>query len=151
MGYLKELSERVIETKSDLENFIFDYGEIFAVASEDMAWRYINMTIDTRSEKWQNAYSDFVKNIQPLLSKYTNLYDQKIHESPLKKNLLKKEGFEILFRNTASSIELFREENIPLQSKQSEKSKEYGAISAAMSVEIEGKKLTLQAAGKYLQ
>lgn len=149
--YLVELSERVIETKSDLENFIFDYGEIYAVASEDMAWRYINMTIDTRAEKWQNAYSDFVKNIQPLLSKYTNIYDKKIHESPLKKNLLKKEGFEILFRNTASSIELFREENIPLQSKQSEKSKEYGAVSAAMSVEIEGKKLTLQAAGKYLQ
>ena len=149
--YLKELSERIIESKADLENFVFDYGEIYAVSSEDMAWRYIKMTIDTRDEKLQESYSDFVQNIQPILSKYSNIYDKKINESPFQKRLAEKEGFEILFRNTASSIDLFREENIDIQSQLGELSKKYGAISAGMSIEVNGEKLTLQGAAKHLQ
>lgn len=149
--YLIQLDERIIEDSADLENFLLDYSELQAFTSENLAWRYIRMTIDTSDEARQKDYSDFVQNIQPKLSEYYNKYNQKIHQSPFKQRLLKKDGFAIMFRDIAAAIELFRTENIPLFSKMQELSKQYGATVGAMQVELDGETLTLQQAGKKMQ
>lgn len=149
--YLIQLDERIIEDSADLDNFLLDYSELQAYCSENMAWRYIRMTIDTTDEERQKSYSDFVQTIQPKLSEYYNKYNQKIHDSSFKKRLLKNDGYAIMFRDIASAIELFRAENIPLQSQMAELSKQYGATAAAMQVEYKGETLTLQQAGKKLQ
>lgn len=149
--YLIQLDERIIEDAADLDNFLLDYSEVQAYCSENMAWRYIKMTIDTTDEERQKSYSDFVQTIQPKLSEFYNKYNKKIHASPYKNRLLKNDGYDIMFRDIASAIELFREENIPLQSQMAELSKKYGATVGAMQVELDGEKLTLQQAGKKLQ
>ena len=48
-------------------------------------------------------------------------------------------------------IEIFREDNIPLFTTMEEKQQEYGAISAKMSIEVDGKKMTMQKAALLLK
>ena len=49
------------------------------------------------------------------------------------------------------SIELFREENIPIQSELSVLGQQYGAISGKMTVTVKGQEYTLQQAMKFLE
>ena len=56
-----------------------------------------------------------------------------------------------LKRSVRSAIELFREENIPLQTKEDQLKQEYGAITGDMTIEHEGEELTLQKAATLLR
>ena len=54
-------------------------------------------------------------------------------------------------RNVKKSIELFREENIPLQSELSVMQQQFGVISGKMTVTVDGQEYTLQQAAKFLE
>ena len=54
-------------------------------------------------------------------------------------------------RSVNKKIEIFREENIPLFTTMEQKQQEYGAISAKMSIEVNGEKLTMQKAAQLLK
>ena len=49
------------------------------------------------------------------------------------------------------SIELFREENIPLQAELSVLGQQFGTISGKMTVQVNGQEYTLQQASKFLE
>jgi oligoendopeptidase F len=49
------------------------------------------------------------------------------------------------------SIELFREQNIPIQAELSVLQQQYGVISGKMTIEVDGKEYTLQQAAKFLE
>ena len=61
------------------------------------------------------------------------------------------DAFKILFRNIEKDFKIFREENIPLKTEIQNNSKEYGTISGAMTVTIDGKEMTLQQAATILE
>jgi oligoendopeptidase F len=90
-----------------------------------------------------------VTEIEPKIKPYAFAINQKLLDCPFKDNLDQKIYFPYL-RNVANSVSLFREENIALQSEISLLAQQYGAISGAMSVTIEGKEQTMQQAAKYL-
>ncbi|HSZ87385.1 MAG TPA: hypothetical protein VK787_15235, partial [Puia sp.] len=48
--YFKDLAERKISSKSDLEKWLKDSSELEAVVSEDVSWRQIRMTCDTENK-----------------------------------------------------------------------------------------------------
>jgi oligoendopeptidase F len=54
-------------------------------------------------------------------------------------------------RGIKKSIDLFREENIPLQSELAVMQQQFGVISGRMTVTINGKEFTLQQAAKFLE
>jgi len=54
-------------------------------------------------------------------------------------------------RSVKKSIELFREENIPILAELSVLQQQYGTIAGKMTVEVEGKEYTLQQAAKFLE
>ncbi|HMX36811.1 MAG TPA: M3 family oligoendopeptidase, partial [Ferruginibacter sp.] len=54
-------------------------------------------------------------------------------------------------RNIRKNIELFREENIPLQAELAVMQQQYGAVAGKMTVTVEGKEYTLQQAAKFLE
>ncbi len=58
---------------------------------------------------------------------------------------------QIYFRSVRTALELYREENIVLQAALSEEAQQYGAISAAQSIEYDGKTLTMQQAAQLLK
>jgi oligoendopeptidase F len=149
--YFEELLEYKIDNSAAFDHFLANLNELEAFIGEDVAWRYINMTRDTADKEREEKYLNFVKNIQPKLAPYDDKLNKKINSSSYKKALSTEKAYFIYFREIAKSIELYREENIVLNSELSELSQKYGAITGAMTVEHNGNELTLQQAGLMLQ
>ncbi|HQD09431.1 MAG TPA: M3 family oligoendopeptidase, partial [Flavihumibacter sp.] len=64
---------------------------------------------------------------------------------------LDQKDFFTYLRSVKKSIDLFRQENIPLQAELSVMAQQFGVISGKMSVTIDGKEYTLQQASKFLE
>ncbi len=150
LPFLKDLKEREINSVEDLKNWWADKSEAEAFLEEDMAWRYIKMTCNTEDEKLAEDFNFFVTEIEPLVSEYADIFDEKLLECSFL-NELDKETYDIALRKVKRSKELFRKENIPLFSELQQKEREFGSISGAMTVTYKGEEMTLQKAGNFLK
>lgn len=148
--YFDELLIRPLTSATVLKQWLKDYSELTAVISEDMAWRYIKMTCDTANQELRDRYNDFIQNIDPHMAPLANDMNKKIMACAFK-NELTEEGYAIYLRGIANSIELFREENIPLQTQLQELEQQFGAINGEQSIAYQGETMTLQKAAVYLK
>jgi len=148
--YFKELLEREITSKETLEKWLKDTSELEAVISEDACWRQIKMTCDTTDKSLEEAFNFFCMEIQPKIQPYADALNKKLINSPFTKELEPEKYFTYL-RSVKKSIELFREENIQLQSELAVMQQQYGVITGSMMIEVNGKEYTLQQAAKFLE
>ncbi|MES2679972.1 MAG: M3 family oligoendopeptidase [Bacteroidota bacterium] len=148
--YFTELKNRSINSADDLEKWLKDYSELGAVVSEDMAWRYIRMTCDTANTVLRDSYNDFVQNIEPNMASVGNELNKKIIGTKYKDELTKS-GYNIYLRGVKNSIDLFREENIPLNTQLQELEQQFGEINGAQSIDYKNEKMTLQKASVFLK
>jgi len=144
------LVERKISSGKELEKWMLDRSELEAVLEEDMAWRYIKMNIDTTDKELGERFSFWIKEISPNTAPYSQKLNLKLVNCPYLKEL-DQEKYRIYLRSVNKQIDIFREDNIPLFTIMEEKQQEYGAISAKMSVEVDGEKLTMQKASLLLK
>lgn len=148
--WFKDLLERPIDSEAALEKWLHDASELEAVVSEDACWRQIRMTCDTTDKSLEEAFVFFVTQIQPQIQPYADKLNRKLLDSPFTKKLDQKKYFTYL-RSVKRNIDLFREENIPLQAELSVLGQQFGVISGKMTIEVEGKEYTLQQAAKFLE
>lgn len=148
--YFKNLLDRAIGSKQDLERWMKDASELEAVVSEDANWRQIRMTCDTENKELENAFTFFVMEIQPHVQLYADKLNKKLIENPFTKELDAEKYFTYL-RNIRKNIDLFRQENLPLISELSVMAQQYGVIAGKMTVQVEGREYTLQQAAKFLE
>jgi oligoendopeptidase F len=148
--FFKQLMERTINSKEELEQWLKHRSELEAFLGENLAWRYVKMTCDTTDKELEEAYLFFVTEIEPKIAPYSDMLNKKLMESPFV-NELDKEKYFIYLRAIKKDIDIFREANVPLFAEISTESQKYGAIVGSMSVEMEGKELTLQQAANYLK
>jgi len=144
------LVDREISSSLELEQLMLDQSELSAVLEEDMAWRYIKMNIDTTDKELGEQFSFWIKEISPNTAPYSHKLNLKLVNSPYLKDL-DQEKYRIYLRSVKKQIEIFREDNIPLFTTMEEKQQEYGAISAKMSIEVDGEKMTMQKAALLLK
>ncbi len=148
--FFKELEERPLNSRIDLEKWLKDMSEMEAVVSEDACWRQIRMTCDTNEKVFEEAFNFFCMEIQPKLQPYADRLNRKLIESSFVNDLDQKQYFTYL-RNVRKSIDLFREANIPLQAELSVMQQQFGQISGKMTVEVNGQEYTLHQAAKFLE
>ena len=148
--YFDDLLARNLETADDLRQWFRDRSELEAVISEDLAWRYINMTCYTDNKDFGNKYEDFVVNIQPKIAPVSDQLNKKAAGSSFLKQLEKETGYDIMIRSLKKDIEIFREENVALYTEITTEQQKYAQISGAMMVEVDGKEMTLQQASVLL-
>ena len=148
--FFKDLLERNIDKKEDLEKWLKDQSELEALVNEDACWRQIKMTCDTENKTLEEAFTFFCMEIQPKIQPYSDALNKKLINHPLAKELDAEKYFTYL-RSIRKSIELFREENIPIQAELSVMQQQYGVISGKMTVTVNGKEYTLQQATKFLE
>ncbi|AMS27482.1 oligoendopeptidase F [Bacteroidetes bacterium UKL13-3] len=148
--FFDQLLSREINSKHDLENWLKNRSELEAFVSEDLAWRYVRMTCDTENKELEKAYLFFVTEIEPQIAPLSDKLNHKLVSSKYL-NKLDHDKYFIYLRSVKKEIELFREENVPLFAEISTESQKYGAIIGSLSVELDGKELTLQQASNYLK
>ena len=148
--YFKDLLKREINSKEDLEKWLKDTGEVEAMISEDACWRQSRMTCDTANKELEESCNYFCMEIQPKIQPYAFELNKKLVNSPFI-NELDQDKFFTYLRSIRKSIELFREENIPIQAELAVLQQQYGVITGKMSIEINGKAYTLQQASKFFE
>jgi len=148
--YLKNLEEREINSVADLEKWLKDASEIEAVISEDACWRQIKMTCDTENKELEEAFSFFMMELQPKIQPYSDKLNKKLVNCVFTKELDPKKYFTYL-RNVKKNIDIFREENIPINAELNVMQQQFGMISGKMTVEVKGQEYTLQQAARFLE
>lgn len=136
---------------TEFKTWLAKVNELENIVSEEYAWRYIKMTCDTSDKEIEKKYLDFVNNIQPAIAPLENQINSKIASSPFIQELSETKAYDLYFRAIQTSLNLYRKENIELYTKVQNLSQEYGAISGGLSIEWEGKELTIQQAGVFLK
>lgn len=148
--YFQELLDREIKTLNDFDKWLLDRSELDAVLEEDLAWRYIRMSISTQDEALREAYTNFVTQIQPELAPLEDQLNQKLMALPFLDQRADS-AHQIYFRSIRTALDLYREENIALEAALNEEAQQYGAISAAQTIAHDGKELTMQQAALLLK
>ncbi len=148
--FFKDLLDREINTKADLEIWLNNLSELEAVVNEDACWRQIKMTCDTENKSLEEAFNYFFMEIQPKIQPYSDALNKKLVNHPLSKELDPGKYFTYM-RSIRKNIELFREENIPLQAELAVMQQQFGVISGKMTVTVNGEEYTLQQAAKFLE
>lgn len=149
--YFEELQKKELKNVDQLRGWFKDLSELESIIAEDLGWRYIRMTCDTTNEEYNQSYIQFVTEIQPKIAPISNDLNKKAVACPHLVELEKKEGYDIMIRSMRKSLEIYREENVPIKTKIQQETQKFGQLSGAMSVEHDSKELTLQQAAVLLQ
>ena len=148
--YFQELKDREINSPEDLKSWLAGLSELEAVISEDASWRQIAMTRNTTDKAIEEAFTYFVTEIEPKMKPWLFALNQKLANNPFTKDL-DPDTYYTYLRNVRNSLDLYREENIAIQSELSLLAQQYGVLSSKMSIDYAGKEYTLQQAAKFLQ
>jgi oligoendopeptidase F len=149
--YFNTLLSANFSSKEEFITWLKNRSELDAFLEENLAWRYIRMTIDTRIKEFSDSYQFFVTEIQPKLAPLEDQLNKKMLESQFLNDLKKEEAYSIYIRSVETAVALFREENISLEAEVNEKSQLFGSISGAQSIEYNGETITMQKASSLLK
>lgn len=166
-------------TAADLEHWLLDWSELNAALDEESSRRYIAMTCHTDSAEAEKAYLHFVEHVEPELKPRQFALEKIYAGHPLRSKLLevrqdefrrgelhdprispdhgtrgaRPSGFryEVFDRDVKSHVELFRPENVPLETEEAKLCQQYQKLSGSLTVNFRGEEKTLVQMGRYLE
>ena len=143
----RELLDRRINSRSDMDQWLRDFSELTAVVDEVGSRRYINKSCHTDDAEIEKAYMQYVEEIEPKIKPVYFELQKKYLNSPHRAE--DTPALRILSRKWKADVELFREENIPLETEVIKLNAEYDKIAGAMMVNFRGKELTMQQMARF--
>ena len=145
-----ELNDRPLPDAESLIKWCHDLSEVSACLSEEGARRFVEHTCHTNDDGVKARYLEWVEKFQPVLKKRSFILDKKLTNCP-HVDSLPAEEYAIWLRSVKNSNELFREENIPLETADTKLEAEYDELIGAMTVEFDGETRTLPYMGRILE
>jgi oligoendopeptidase F len=137
-------------TTVELERWLLDWSELSAALDEESARRYIAMTCHTDDPEAEKAYLYFVENIDPQAKLRQFELAQSYVAHPMRAKL-PQERYYVLDRDMKTHVELFRQENVPLETEEARLSQQYQKLSGSLTVQFRGEEKTLAQMGRYLE
>ena len=138
------------QTVADLEAWLLAWGELSAALDEEASRRYIAMTCHTDNADAEQAYLQFVEQIEPQL-KPSQFKLEKLFIAHPQRTKLPSPRYDVFIRDVQNHVELFREENVALETEESKVGQQYQKLSGSLTVQFRGEEKTLIAMGKLLE
>lgn len=135
-------------TLDALEQWILDGGELGAALDEEGAKRHIAMTCHTDSPEAEKAYLHFVEMIEPELKPRQFKLAQLYLAHPFRAQL-PEARYEVYDRDTRLRVELYRDENVALETEEAKLGNEYNKRVGSLTVKFRGEEKTLPAMGRF--
>jgi oligoendopeptidase F len=135
---------------AELERWLVDWSELNAALDQDASLRYIAMTCHTDNAEAEKAYLHFVEKIQPQIKPREFKLAQIFIAHPLRGQLPKRR-YEVFDRDTNLQVELFRPENVALETEDAKLSQQYQKLSGSLTVQFKGEEKTLVQMARYLE
>ncbi|MBL9032699.1 MAG: M3 family oligoendopeptidase [Phycisphaerae bacterium] len=145
---LTGLRERAVRTPEDLQRWLEDRSDVEAACAEAESDLYISMTCHTDDAEAAGAFTRYIETIPPKLKPAIFELDKRQVEL-FKQFKPDPRRYEVIDRDTRAEVDLFRPENVPIQTELEKLSQEYQTISGAMTVAFEGREQTLPMMAKY--
>lgn len=146
--YFKKLLERPVRSARELEKWLLDRSELSAACAEGRADLYISMSCDTENQEAQKAYGRYIEEVAPRLTPLFFELDKRLAELS-KAYPLDASRYDVLLRGARADVELFRPENVPLETELAKLSQKYDQVCGAMTVKFEGEEKTLPQMARY--
>ncbi len=138
------------KTAAQLQRWLLDGSELSAALEEESSLRNIAMTCHTESAEAERAYIHFVEQIEPQLKPRQFQLAVIYLQHPLRVKLPRKRWF-VFQRNARLQVELFRPENVPLETEEARLGQQYQKLSGSLTVQFRGGEQTLAQMGRYLE
>jgi len=145
---VERLLAREIGSAGDLEQWIYDTGELAAQIYGEFTRRLTAMNRDTRDAGLKQRLLSFQGEVMPQVGVLADRITRKYLECPHRREL--GDGFAVYDEDKRNEAELFREENTKLEAQARALGARYQEIMGTMSVEIDGEERTLQQAATRL-
>ena len=147
-----QLETRIAQARSvaDLEKWLLDWGELSAALDEEASRRNIAMTCHTDNTEAERAYLHFVERVEPQLKPRQFALEQLYVAHPQRENL-PKARYEVFDRDVANHVQLFRPENVALETEEAKLGQQYQKLIGAQTVNFRGEEKTLVQMGRYLE
>jgi oligoendopeptidase F len=138
------------QTVAQFEQWLLDGSELSAALDEESSRRYIAMTCHTENAAAEKAFLHFVEQIEPELKPRQFKLAQLFLQHPLRAQLPKERYF-VFDRATQLQVELFRPENVPLETDEARLSQQYQKLIGSLTVQFRGAEQTLVQMGRHLE
>ncbi|MEY4387243.1 MAG: hypothetical protein RLY20_2526 [Verrucomicrobiota bacterium] len=135
---------------AELERWLLDWAELSAALDEESGRRYIAMTCHTDSQEAEKAYLQFVEDIDPKLKPRQFALQQAFANHPLRGEL-PRPRYLVFDRDTANAVELFRAENVPLETEEAKLGQQYQKLIGSLTVNFRGEEQTLVKMARHLE
>ncbi len=135
---------------ADLERWLLDWSELSAAIDEESTRRYIAMTCHTDNAQAEQAYLHFIEHVEPQLKPRQFRLAQTYVKHPLRAQLPKLR-YQVFDRDTQVQVELFREQNVPLETAEAKLAQQFQKLSGSLTVQFRGEERTLIQMGRYLE
>ena len=147
-----QLEARIAQAKTvgDLEKWILDWCELSAALDQEGSCRNIAMTCHTDNTAAETAYLHFVEHVEPQL-KPRQFALEKLYVAHPQRKHLPKPRYEVFDRDVANHVQLFRPENVALETEEAKLGQQYQKLIGAQTVNFRGEEKTLVQMGRYLE
>ncbi|HEX7654858.1 MAG TPA: M3 family metallopeptidase, partial [Verrucomicrobiae bacterium] len=132
------------------EAWLLAWSELAAALDEEASRRNIAMTCHTDSPEAEKAYLDFVEHIEPQIKPRQFILEQIYARHP-QRSALPKARYGVFDRDVANHVELFRPENVALETEEAKLGQQYQKLIGAQTVSFRGEEKTLVQMGRYLE
>ena len=165
-----QLEVRAAQARSaaGLERWLIDWSELNAALDEEASRRYIAMTCHTDNPEAEKAYLHFVEHVEPqlkprqfALEKIYVCRRDELHESQTKKSGTRgtrpsetspsESRYFVFDRDVKNHVELFRPENVALETEDAKLCQQYQKVIGAQTVNFRGEEKTLIQMSRYLE
>jgi oligoendopeptidase F len=132
-AFFHALQSRAINSTADLERWLIDRGELAAACSESRADLYISMTCDTDDKEASAAFTRVVEDIDPKLKLAGFELDKRLVQLA-EKFPLPQDRYAVLLRAAKADVALFREANVPRETKHDLLVQQFEALAGSLTV-----------------
>jgi oligoendopeptidase F len=134
---------------ADLEDWLRDWSELTAAIDQEGVLRNIAMTCHTDDAEAEGAYLDFIENIEPRVKPRQFALAQAYSTHALRSALPAR--YHVFDRDTMLHVDLFRPENVPLETREARLGQAYQKLNGSLTVRFRGEERTLVQMGKFLE
>jgi oligoendopeptidase F len=147
-----QLKGRPIATPAELERWLLDLSALMETVDEYGSRRYIDMSCHTDDPEIEKAFLQFVEQIQPRLKPACFELQKKYLACPWRgQGSLNTVRMRTLDRQWQQEVDLFRQENVALQTQATKLVNEYDKLCGAMLVPFRGAQYTLQQMARFAE
>ncbi|WP_337175982.1 M3 family oligoendopeptidase [Paludisphaera sp.] len=148
--WYKKLLAMPVDTPERLEEWLTAAGELNAAVGQEGTSRYVAMTCQTDDPAREAAYLEFVREIEPKLKPYLNQVRNRFLDAPGRAGL-PADRYRVFARSQENRRALYREANIPRETRLAELEQQYQKAIGAMTVEFQGQERTLVQLSPFLE